>query len=267
MPQTPFHAYYKARLLEQLPEAEQFIPVFASSDIEIYPFQIAAASFALRSPYQKGAVLCDEAGMGKSHEAMLVINQKWLEGCSRILLVIPNADLLHQWTEMLERFYTVPYVVLTNRDQWRQNTSEDNSNAFIQDAIVITTYDFAADKATRAERTVTLRHGEKMLFGANKEKGLVFENMKLKVVTVGQDGYTLDDVLTHDAHERDTTLHSMLAAMKYPDYPVALGVIREVEDDAVYDRAVERQVEEVKAASKIRCVDDLLRSGATWEVE
>ena len=45
--------------------------------------------------------------------------------------------------------------------------------------------DFAADKATRAERTVTLRHGEKMLFGANNEKGIVFENMKLKVVTVG----------------------------------------------------------------------------------
>ena len=151
MPQTPFHAYYKARLLEQLPEAEQFLPVFASSDIEIYPFQIAAASCALRSPYQKGAVLCDEAGMGKSHEAMLVINQKWLEGYSRILLVIPNADLLHQWTEMLERFYTVPYVVLTNRDQWRQNTSEDNSNAFIQDAIVITTYDFAADNEEAAK--------------------------------------------------------------------------------------------------------------------
>ncbi len=31
--------------------------------------------------------------------------------------------------------------------------------------------DFAADKATRAERTVTLRHGEKMLFGANNGKG------------------------------------------------------------------------------------------------
>ena len=127
MPQTPFHAYYKARLLEQLPEAEQFIPVFASSDIEIYPFQIAAASFALRSPYQKGAVLCDEAGMGKSHEAMLVINQKWLEGCSRILLVIPNADLLHQWTEMLDRFYTVPYVVLTSRKEWQAHSAPDHS--------------------------------------------------------------------------------------------------------------------------------------------
>ena len=40
-----------------------------------------------------------------------------------------------------------------------------------------------------------------------------------------------------------------------------------VADDSVYDRAVEKQVEEVKAASKIHCVDDLLRSGATWEVE
>ena len=147
---TSFHAYYQARQLEQLSQ-EQFVPVFASSDIQIYPFQIAAASFVLRSPYQKGAVLCDEAGMGKSHEAMLVINQKWLEGCSRILLVIPNVDLLQQWTEMLERFYTVPYVVLTNREQWRQNTSPDTPNAFIQDAIVITTYDFAADNEEAAK--------------------------------------------------------------------------------------------------------------------
>ena len=126
---------------------------------------------------------------------------------------------------------------------------------------------FAADKATREEHTITLRHGEKMLFGKERKKGLVFENMKLKVVTVGEDGYTMDDILVHDAHERDTTLQSMLAAMKYPDYPVAVGVIRCVEDDAVYDRAVERQVGEVVAASKIHCVDDLLRSGETWEIK
>jgi len=126
---------------------------------------------------------------------------------------------------------------------------------------------FAGDKATRAKHTITLRHGEKMLFGEKKEKGLVFENMKLKVVTVGEEGYTLDDVLTHDAHTPETTLHTMLAAMKYPDYPVAVGVIRDVEDPVVYDQGVQRQVEEVRAARKIACVDDLLRSGATWEVE
>ena len=126
--------------------------------------------------------------------------------------------------------------------------------------------DFAGDKATRLEHTITLRHGEKMLFGANNEKGLVFEDMRLKVVTVGQNGYTLDKILTHDAHTKDTILHSMLAAMKYPDYPVAVGVIRDVADEVVYDKAVEAQVEEVKAQSKIHNVDELLHSGATWEI-
>ena len=122
---------------------------------------------------------------------------------------------------------------------------------------------FAADKATRAENTITLRHGEKMLFGKDKNRGLVLEGLKLKVVTVGEDGYTLDHILTHDAHCEDTTLHSMLAAMKYPEYPVALGVIRSV-DAPCYDTEVEAQVESVKSASKIQCVDDLLNSGETF---
>ena len=126
---------------------------------------------------------------------------------------------------------------------------------------------FAGDKATRAENTITLKHGEKMLFGSQKNKGLMLDGMKLKVVTVGENGVTEDDILTHDAHEKDTTLHVMLAAMKYPEYPVALGVIRSVEDDAVYDKKVAEQVEQVKADSKIKCMDDLLHSGATWEIK
>ena len=73
MLQTPFHTYYTARMLANMPDIDRFIPVFASAGIKAYPFQIGAASFALRNPYQKGAVLCDEAGMGKSHEAMLAI--------------------------------------------------------------------------------------------------------------------------------------------------------------------------------------------------
>ena len=145
MQQTPFHAYYTARTLDSLSNEDGFVSAFASSDIKIYPFQIAAANFALRSPYQKGVILCDEAGMGKSHEAMLIIVQKWLEGQSRILLVTPNVDLLMQWTEMIECYYTIPYIVLTNREEWNANISDDNPNAFLQDAIVISTYDFVMD--------------------------------------------------------------------------------------------------------------------------
>lgn len=151
MQQSPFHAYYTARILDSLSGEDGFVPAFASSDIKIYPFQIAAANFALRSPYQKGVILCDEAGMGKSHEAMLIITQKCLEGHNRILLVTPNADLLLQWTEMIDRYYTIPYIVLTNHEEWNANISNDHPNAFLQDAIVISTYDFTADNESAAK--------------------------------------------------------------------------------------------------------------------
>jgi len=53
--------------------------------------------------------------------------------------------------------------------------------------------------------------------------------------------------------------------MKYPEYPVALGVIRAVESQT-YDEAMTEQIEKVKVKSSIKCVDDLLHSGSTWEV-
>ena len=76
MEMTPFHAYCYARTLQNLSDEEKLLPVYASSDIQVYPYQIAAAGFALRSPGQKGAILCDEA----SHEATLIMAQRHLEG-------------------------------------------------------------------------------------------------------------------------------------------------------------------------------------------
>ena len=105
-----------------------------------------------------------------------------------------------------------------------------------------------------------------MLFGKNRDKGLMLDGMGLKVVTVGEDGITLDDILTHDATTVNAGIHMMLADMKYPDYPVALGVIRNVAD-LTYDDGVRDQIEQVKAQSQIRCMDDLLNSGNTWTVD
>lgn len=128
------------------------------------------------------------------------------------------------------------------------------------------THKTITDRSVRADRTIVLRHGEKMIFGKDRKKGLVLDGLKLKVVTIGENGITEDDILTHDAHSDNIGIHMMLADMKYPEYPVALGVIREVKD-ITYDDAVRDQVAEVKAKSAIRCMDDLLRSGSVWEVK
>ena len=123
-------------------------------------------------------------------------------------------------------------------------------------------------KDIRADRTITLRHGEKMVFGANRDKGIVLEGLKLRAVTIGEDGYTLDDVLVHDKYEQDVTLHHLLAMMGYTDdsMPIALGVIRDVEAPC-YDRAVEAQIEEIQQKNPIRKLHDLLIQGDVWEIK
>ena len=54
--------------------------------------------------------------------------------------------------------------------------------------------------------------------------------------------------------------------MQLPDFPVALGVIRSV-PDLVYNTEMVAQINQVQQNRKITCVDDLLNSGNTWEVE
>ena len=123
-----------------------------------------------------------------------------------------------------------------------------------------------SDPEVRADHTITLRQGEKMVFGKNSEKGLVFDGRKLRAVRIGEGGYTLDDILVHDAHADNIGLQMALADMKGPDYPVALGVIRDVQD-ITYDDGVRDQVRDVMRSSKIHSVDELLHSGSTWEVK
>ena len=75
------------------------------------------------------------------------------------------------------------------------------------------------------------------------------------------------DLLVHDAIAEDAGLHLALANMEYPKYPIALGVIRAYAMPGHYDEAVEDQINEISASSKIKSVSDLLVSGATWEVK
>ncbi len=126
-------------------------------------------------------------------------------------------------------------------------------------------HNFITDKEHRAERTIHLRHGEKMLFGPENERGLVRDGFLLKAVTVGEDGYTIDDVLVHDARCESNFLHQQLAMMDGHDLPLALGVIRDVASPC-YNEEVTVQVAEVRARKGFNTLRDMILAGETWEV-
>jgi 2-oxoglutarate ferredoxin oxidoreductase subunit beta len=125
-----------------------------------------------------------------------------------------------------------------------------------------------SDRTWKADNTVVLKHGEKMIFGKDNEKGLVLDGWNLKAVTIGEEGYTLDDVLVHDAAAKDSTLQLKLALMDTGDgLPVALGVIRNV-DAPPYDGDYQQQIKAVQQTSpKKSFTEFLLSSSNVWEVK
>jgi 2-oxoglutarate ferredoxin oxidoreductase subunit beta len=127
-------------------------------------------------------------------------------------------------------------------------------------------HDTVAGKEVRDDRTLILKHGEPMIFGKGNDKGLILAGLKLRVVKLGEKGITEKNLLIHDASEPNPGIHYMLANMRYPEYPVALGVIRAVAGPT-YEKDVENQIIEIQKTSKIKSMDDLLNSGSVWKVD
>ena len=127
-------------------------------------------------------------------------------------------------------------------------------------------HDVVTDKEVRDDRTIILKHGEPMNFGKDNRSGLILDGFKIKVVRIGGNNITEKDLLVHNAHESNPGIHYMLASMRYPEYPVALGIIRAV-PWPTYETAVGAQINDIQKNSEIKNMDDLLNSGSVWEVE
>ena len=130
------------------------------------------------------------------------------------------------------------------------------------------THNWIADREMRAEHSIVLKHGEKMIFGKAQDKGLALDYSRgliPRLIVVSADD---ERVLVHDATQKDTTLHHMLAMMGAEGdttLPIALGVIRNVEEES-YDIAVNQQINQVRQQSKARTFDQLTATLEQWEI-
>jgi len=128
------------------------------------------------------------------------------------------------------------------------------------------THGAVTDKATKDDNQLWLKHGESMIFGKERDKGIILDGLRLKVVKIGENGISEKDILVHDAYSSYSGIHNMLVNMDLPEYPIALGVIRAVKSH-VYETEMLNQIDAVQSETEIKNVDDLLRSGKTWTVD
>jgi 2-oxoglutarate/2-oxoacid ferredoxin oxidoreductase subunit beta len=124
-------------------------------------------------------------------------------------------------------------------------------------------FDDFIEKSVAPEKQIHVQHGQPLRFGANGRQGLrlVPGRLELEVVTVGEHGVGESDLLVHD--ETNHALASLLAGLRPPQFPMAIGVLF-CNPAPSYNGLVEEQL---VAAGTDRDLNALLRRGRTWTVE
>lgn len=122
------------------------------------------------------------------------------------------------------------------------------------------------NKKVAAEHQLLLEHGEPMIFGKEKDKGIRVKpgTLTLEVVSLGEDGMTEADLLVHD--QTNKTVAQLLVDLDRDEFPVALGVLYS-EPAPSFEQAVHAQAESVRTKMGQGDLNALIRQGRTWTVE
>jgi 2-oxoglutarate/2-oxoacid ferredoxin oxidoreductase subunit beta len=127
-------------------------------------------------------------------------------------------------------------------------------------------FDMFTDKSARDDRMIELEHGKPLVFGKERNKGVrITQDMRLEVVELG-DGIGESDLIAHDEKAPDSYLAYMLARMEYPEYPVPIGIFRDVEKPT-YESLLTEQIDSAIAKMGPGNLEKLIHSGDTWTIE
>jgi 2-oxoglutarate/2-oxoacid ferredoxin oxidoreductase subunit beta len=122
------------------------------------------------------------------------------------------------------------------------------------------------DREFRDDRMLVLEHGKPLIYGKERNKGIRLRGLHPEIVTIGEDGVTEADLLVHDQHAEDPYLALILSRMFWPEFPVPVGILRQVERPT-YSDLVDGQIEQAIAKSGPGDLRKALRAGETWTVE
>ena len=123
------------------------------------------------------------------------------------------------------------------------------------------------EKDTKADNTVFLEHGEPLVFGKARGKGIRLNGFQPEIVSLTAGEYAPDDLIIHDQFAEDPTLAYFLARMSdTPDLPHPIGVLRSVEHPC-YEDLMTEQIDTAKQRMGEGDLEALLNAGDTWVVE
>lgn len=131
------------------------------------------------------------------------------------------------------------------------------------------TFAMYSGKETKAEHVLILEDGKPLIFGANREKGIVLDGHNPKIVKVGDHGISEEDLWIHD--EKSKTKAWILANLQ--DYsvqdqifPMPFGVFY-CQERTPYENVLQDKIDTARAKRGEPSFDKLLAGSQTWTVQ
>jgi 2-oxoglutarate ferredoxin oxidoreductase subunit beta len=152
-----------------------------------------------------------------------------------------------------------------------RRAAEHNGTAFIeiyQNCNIFNdgAFELLTEKDTKDDNVLVLEHDKPMVFGKNKDKGIIVDGTTPKVVSLTDGKYSINDLLVHNEFDNSVVLAYLLGQMSNePEFPTPIGIFRQVEKPT-YDGDMNKQIESIKSKRGEGDLEKLLFSGNTWEV-
>ena len=124
------------------------------------------------------------------------------------------------------------------------------------------TFSAVYERSEREDRILRLNNGKILVFGKDQNKGIRLRGLKPVIVDLDKD-FNEKDLLIHDQFCEDSTLANLLSGFDYPDFPVPMGIIRQVESPT-YGEKIEEQIKSQIEKKGIGNLEKLLRGNHAW---
>lgn len=126
-------------------------------------------------------------------------------------------------------------------------------------------HDVYTNRVTRADNTLYVEHGKKMIFGKDKNKGIILKGFNLEVVTIGENGVSEDDILVHDKYN-SILAFQLLETSNPPEFPMAIGVLYQ-QEKATYEEDLEKTRLHVLDRIGARSLTEVIYNDEVWVVK
>lgn len=123
-------------------------------------------------------------------------------------------------------------------------------------------WSYATEASQKEESVLELEHGQPMIFGKDRDKGIRLNELQPEVVSL--DMVAKEDLLVHNEFATEPSLAYLLSRMRRPEFPEPIGVFRSIEKP-IYEEGMMNQIEESIRRKGTGDLAKLYHAADTWE--